>query len=155
MEIFVFLAAVNDMSRFQCIAMINSPDKSLLAAKAILKFGADQREVFLKSMLAAWREAVRIEKSERAIAQTFSEFTIQRCECHSNDTRDKLLSIIEAGCGTLDEFDSTIRDLQLFDVSRRASLRACLTTNELQVEKHQRAAESKASPEEDPLCLRV
>ena len=33
--------------------------------------------------------------------------------CHGAATRDKLLSIIEAGCGTLEGFDTLIQNVQL------------------------------------------
>ena len=38
----------------------------------------------------------------------FRTFTVRNCKCQSNDVRDKLLSIIEAGCGTLDNFDALV-----------------------------------------------
>jgi hypothetical protein len=78
LEIFVFLAAVNDMSRLECVALAYSEEA-----------------------------AMRVEK-------TFREFSITNCQCHGSDTRDRLLTIIEAGCGTLDEFDKIMRDLSIF-----------------------------------------
>ena len=33
--------------------------------------------------------------------------------CHGAATRDKLLSIIEAGCGTLDSFNDLVRNIEL------------------------------------------
>ena len=75
MEIFVFLAAVNDMSRLECIPL---HQKS---------------------------KAGETEAAERDAKDYFRDFTVQNCKCFSSDTRDKLLGIIEAGIGTLEDFD--------------------------------------------------
>ena len=40
-------------------------------------------------------------------------FTVEACKCDSNDVLDKLLTIIEAGCGTLDNFDAFVRTLEI------------------------------------------
>merc|ERR1719238_2189089 len=84
MEIFVFLAAVNDMTRLECIPLHASKD------------GETGREA-----------------AEEAVFALFRAFTVGHCLCHDPDTRDKLLSIIEAGIGTLDDFDALIRNLQI------------------------------------------
>ena len=53
----------------------------------------------------------------------FRTFTVGNCKCFSNDTRDKLLSIIEAGCGTLDAFDALVQALEIsFTVEDEASI---------------------------------
>ena len=99
MEIFVFLAAVNDMSRLECIPLRDTPEN-----------------VEMKVV----EEGVK----EKAILDFFRSFTINECKCHSRDTRDKLLSIIEAGCGTLDDFDDLIRGIELRFFDKDASPRS-------------------------------
>jgi hypothetical protein len=91
MEIFVFLAAVNDMSRLECIPLRadTTPDT------------------------AAEAEAADETKAENDVLEMFRAFTVGNCQCFSNDVRDKLLSIIEAGCGTLESFDSLVRDIDI------------------------------------------
>lgn len=43
----------------------------------------------------------------------FRSFTVGACKCYSNEVRDKLLTIIEAGCGTLDDFDALVRAIDI------------------------------------------
>ena len=83
MEIFVLIAAVNDTTRIECIPVHESTENS-----------QDDSS-----------------KAEKDVVDAFSSFTVSECRCHSNDTRDKLLSIIEAGCGTLDSFNALVRNL--------------------------------------------
>merc|ERR1719171_1027307 len=83
MEIFVFTAAVNDMTRMECIALEESTEN---ASKA---------------------------QAEEDVAASFRSFTVSKCQCHGNGTRDKLLSIVEAGCGTLESFDTMIQNFNL------------------------------------------
>jgi len=85
MEIFVFLAAVNDMSRLECIPIFEGSHDTQAGGK---------------------------QAAQEAVLEVFREFTVSECKCFSSDTRDKLLSIIEAGIGTLDDFDALIRDIQ-------------------------------------------
>ena len=68
----------------------------------------------LSAVFGAWREATKTAQAEHAVLQTFREFTVNNCQCYSSDTRDQLLSIIEAGCGTLDEFNDLIVDVKIF-----------------------------------------
>jgi hypothetical protein len=83
MELFVFTAAVNDMTRMECIALEESTEN---ASKV---------------------------KAEEDVEASFRSFNVANCMCHGNGTRDKLLSIIEAGCGTLEGFDTLIRNFNL------------------------------------------
>merc|ERR1719163_1328739 len=85
MEIFVLIAAVNDTTRIECIPVHESTENS-----------QDDSS-----------------KAEKDVVDAFSSFTVNECKCHSNDARDKLLSIIEAGCGTLDSFNALVRNIQL------------------------------------------
>ena len=39
---------------------------------------------------------------------------VVNCQCLNGDTRDKLLNIIEVGCGTPQDLDAVVRDLELF-----------------------------------------
>jgi hypothetical protein len=75
MEIFIFLAAVNDLSRFDCIVHGVDPE--------VTKAG-------------------------------FRDLSVVNCQCLNGDTRDKLLNIIEVGCGTPQDLDAVVRDLELF-----------------------------------------
>jgi hypothetical protein len=90
MEVFVFLAAVNDMSKLECIPLQASPQDS-----------GDENE--MKGDASA----------QGFILDLFRKFTVDECKCHSSDTRDRLLSIIEAGCGTLDGFDTLMREMEI------------------------------------------
>ena len=90
MEIFVFLAAVDDISRLECIPLRASPQHS----------GTDTDE---------GEDA----PAENAILDLFRTFTVGKCQCHSSGTKDRLLSIIEAGCGTLDDFDDLMRKIEI------------------------------------------
>ena len=58
------------------------------------------------------------------VLEMFRTFTVRNCKCQSNDVRDKLLSIIEAGCGTLDDFDDLIRGIELRFFDKDASPRS-------------------------------
>ena len=75
MEIFVFLAAVDDVSRLEIIVLGDDP---------------------------------------KTIKHAFQKLAVTTCECRNSDTRDKLLSIIEVGCGCPEDFDALIRDAPLF-----------------------------------------
>jgi hypothetical protein len=84
MEIFVFFAAVDDPTRLECIALRESTEATSPKAKA-----------------------------EEDVKESFRTFCVNKCMCHGAATRDKLLSIIEAGCGTLEGFDTLIQNVQL------------------------------------------
>jgi hypothetical protein len=84
MEMFVFLAAVNDMARVECIPLYSASDGEVGKVAA-----------------------------ESEVLSLFHTFSVQNCLCHSSDTRDKLLSIIEAGVGTLEDFDVLIRNFEM------------------------------------------
>jgi hypothetical protein len=99
MEIFVFLAAVNDMSRLQCIPLLASPPDA-----------------------SAQEDAETGAPAESSVLELFRAFSIGQCKCYSNDTRDKLLSIIEAGCGTLDDFDALMRAIQINFINKDEEL---------------------------------
>jgi len=43
------------------------------------------------------------------VLEMFRAFTVDHCACFSSDVRDKLLCIIEAGCGKLENFDALVR----------------------------------------------
>merc|ERR1719487_2005252 len=86
MEIFVLIAAVNDMTRLECIALTESTENSPTASKA---------------------------QAEEDVVSWFRSFSVSACNCYGSATRDKLLCIIEAGCGTLAEFDVLVRNIQL------------------------------------------
>jgi hypothetical protein len=90
-EIFLFSAAVNDMTRVECIALEDSTEN---ASKA---------------------------KAEEDVRASFRSFTVNKCQCHGKGTRDKLLSIIEAGCGTLESFETLIRNFNLSFGSKSTS----------------------------------
>ena len=45
--------------------------------------------------------------------ETFRSFTVHACKCYSQEVKDKLLTIIEAGCGTLEEFDALVRNIEI------------------------------------------
>ena len=47
------------------------------------------------------------------LRKLFRAFTVGACKSDSNDVRDKLLTIIEAGCGTLDNFDAFVRTYEI------------------------------------------
>ena len=102
LEIFVFLAAVNDISRLECIPLQVTPEN--VETKVV-------------------DEGVK----EKAILDSFRAFTINECKCYSSDTRDKLLSIIEAGCGTLDDFDDLVHGIELRFFDKNASPRSTVS----------------------------
>merc|ERR1719201_3282493 len=87
MEIFVLIAAVNDMTRLQSIALKESTENS----------PPNDSQVH----------------AEEQVLRSFRSFSVSECNCYGSATRDKLLCIIEAGCGTLDDFDALVRNLQL------------------------------------------
>ena len=104
LEIFVFLAAVNDPTRLECIPLSKAQD-SIAGAE-----GLTEKEI-----------------ADDEFLQMFRKFTVADCQCFSKDTRDKLLSIIEAGCGTLDDFDALIRAMQItFTTAEAVSPRSTL-----------------------------
>ena len=74
MEIFVLIAAVNDMTRLECVALTESTENSPTASQA---------------------------QAEEDVVSWFRSFSVSECNCYGSATRDKLLCIIEAGCGTL------------------------------------------------------
>ena len=82
MEIFIFMTAVKDTSRIECIPLLASQEP--------------QSQTPTEGVLAMFR--------------TFSH---ANCKCYSDGMRDQLLTIIEAGCGTLDDFDAYVRALDI------------------------------------------
>jgi hypothetical protein len=86
MEIFVLIAAVNDVTRLECIALSESREKSPSASQA---------------------------QAEEDVLSSFRAFSVGTSTCYDSATRDKLLCIIEAGCGTLDAFNALVRNIQL------------------------------------------
>jgi hypothetical protein len=87
MEIFVLIAAVNDMTRLQSIALKESTENS----------PPNDSQVH----------------AEEQVLRSLRSFSVSECNCYGSATRDKLLCIIEAGCGTLDGFNTLVRDIQL------------------------------------------
>ena len=99
MEIFIFMTAVNDTSRIECIPLLASQEP--------------QSQTPTEGVIAMFRA-----------------FSHANCKCYSDGMRDKLLTIIEAGCGTLDDFDAFVRALDI----------SCLelpTTTEVRPEKYE------------------
>ena len=82
MEIFVFMTAVKDTSRIECIPLLASQEP--------------QSQTPTEGVFAMFRA-----------------FSHANCKCYSVGMRDKLLTIIEAGCGTLDDFDALVRALDI------------------------------------------
>ena len=105
---------MNDLSRIEGVAIQAKPDASIAAVRrsTSLMFSG-QEGLVLSAVFGAWREVTKMAQAENAVLQSFKEFTVNNCQCYSSDTRDKLLSIIEAGCGTLDEFDTVVRGIEL------------------------------------------
>jgi hypothetical protein len=87
MELFTFVAVINDPLRLECVALKSSPQESTSDA-------------------------------QKAIVDAFRGFSVGQCECRGEGLREKLLTIIEAGCGTLDRFDSLIRSLPISFLSK-------------------------------------
>ena len=118
MEIFVLIAAVNDMSRLECIPLRPSRTEAKTAADNVMDM--------------------------------FRVFTVGHCKCSSHDVRDKLLCIIEAGCGTLENFDMLVRAMEISftreDPSPGASL-STLRTNTKSSPENVQKAELVVSPE--------
>ena len=82
MEIFIFMTAVKDTSRIECIPLLASQEP--------------QSQTPTEGVFAMFRA-----------------FSHANCKCYSVGMRDKLLTIIEAGCGTLDDFDAYVRALDI------------------------------------------
>jgi len=127
MEIFVFLAAVNDMSRLECIPIAFPPATSGNDRKLNGQTKASSVPAAPATDAASKAEVAGEATAESDVLQTFRRFTVGECQCFSQDEKDKLLTIIEAGCGTLDDFDALIRAMQITftkaeDVSTRSKL---------------------------------
>jgi hypothetical protein len=75
MEIYIFLAAVSDLSRLDCILLGDDPE---------------------------------------GIKAVFHDLSVVNCQCLDSVTRDKLLSVLEVGCGTLEDLTTVIRDAEIF-----------------------------------------
>ena len=71
---------------------------------------------------SAAAEAAEERTPEEAVLEMFRTFRVRDCSCHSNDIRDKLLSIIEAGCGTLNDFDKLVRAIKISFISQEERL---------------------------------
>ena len=88
MEIFVQIAAVNDTTRLECIPVYES---------------TEMPDLFLASD----------DFDVRKVVDMFSAFAVSESQCYLSVTWDKLISIIEAGCGTLDSFNDLVRNIEL------------------------------------------
>ena len=84
-------------SRLECVPL-QAPPKSDSAEAEVANEKVDVNN---------WRYK---HAAEQNVTDIFQNFMVDNCKCFSNDVRDKLLTIIEAGCGTLDEFDAELKD---------------------------------------------
>ena len=73
-------------------------------------------------------DAVAITKSIKSadssvhkLRHLFSDFDAREATCYLAEDRDRLLSIVEAGCGGLDVFNSTVRTMLLKSSSQALS----------------------------------
>jgi hypothetical protein len=88
MEIFIHIVVVNDTTRLECIPVYESTEMT---------------DLFLASE----------DFDVRNVVDMFSAFAVSESQCYSSVTWDKLISIIEAGCGTLDSFNALVQNIEL------------------------------------------
>ena len=78
LELFVFLVAVNDLSRIEGVAIQAEPESRTAAVRRTsnLLFSANEGMV-RAAVFDAWREATKRKKAEIAVLHSFSEFSVK------------------------------------------------------------------------------